>query len=113
MKFLYYRPEVNGLRGIAVLGAVFYHAEIILGTFRIFPGGFLGVCVVFAFSPVSVFHCRSATQFVIYSLRSDDIFQHLKAVNAGSLDLLSPHNIHRITLYHPHTKIISSHLAEL
>ncbi len=50
MKFLYYRPEVNGLRGIAVLGAVFYHAEIILGTFRIFPGGFLGVDVFIVIS---------------------------------------------------------------
>ena len=45
MKFLYYRPEVNGLRGIAVMGAVFYHAEIIFQSFRIFPGGFLGVDV--------------------------------------------------------------------
>ena len=50
MKFLYYRPEVNGLRGIAVLGAVFYHAEIILGNFRIFPGGFLGVDVFIVIS---------------------------------------------------------------
>ena len=50
MKFLYYRPEVNGLRGIAVLGAVFYHAEIILGKFRIFPGGFLGVDVFIVIS---------------------------------------------------------------
>jgi len=50
LKFLYYRPEVNGLRGIAVLGAVFYHAEIILGTFRIFPGGFLGVDVFIVIS---------------------------------------------------------------
>jgi peptidoglycan/LPS O-acetylase OafA/YrhL len=50
LKFLYYRPEVNGLRGIAVLGAVFYHAEIILGNFRIFPGGFLGVDVFIVIS---------------------------------------------------------------
>jgi peptidoglycan/LPS O-acetylase OafA/YrhL len=50
MKFLYYRPEVNGLRGIAVMGAVFYHAEIIFQSFRIFPGGFLGVDVFFVIS---------------------------------------------------------------
>ncbi len=50
MKYLYYRPEVNGLRGIAVLGAVFYHAEMMLGSFRIFPGGFLGVDVFIVIS---------------------------------------------------------------
>jgi len=50
MKFLYYRAEVNGLRGIAVMGVVFYHAEIVLQSFRIFPGGFLGVDVFFVIS---------------------------------------------------------------
>ena len=50
MKFIYYRPEVNGLRGIAVMGAVFYHAEIIFQSFRIFPGGFLGVDVFIVIS---------------------------------------------------------------
>tara|TARA_B100000795_G_scaffold218620_1_gene172750 strand:- start:3850 stop:5754 length:1905 start_codon:yes stop_codon:yes gene_type:complete len=50
MKFLYYRPEVNGLRGVAVMGAVFYHAEMIFQSFRIFPGGFLGVDVFFVIS---------------------------------------------------------------
>ena len=50
MKFLYYRPEVNGLRGIAVMGAVFYHAEMIFESFRIFPGGFLGVDVFIVIS---------------------------------------------------------------
>ena len=50
MKYQYYRPEVNGLRGIAVMGAVFYHAEIMLGSLRIFPGGFLGVDVFIVIS---------------------------------------------------------------
>ena len=50
MKSLNYRPEVNGLRGIAVLGTVFYHAEIVFQSFRIFPGGFLGVDVFFVIS---------------------------------------------------------------
>ena len=50
MKFIYYRPEVNGLRGVAVMGAVFYHAELIFQSFRIFPGGFLGVDVFFVIS---------------------------------------------------------------
>ena len=50
MKFIYYRPEVNGLRGVAVMGAVFYHAELIFQSFRIFPGGFLGVDIFFVIS---------------------------------------------------------------
>ena len=38
-----YREEVDGLRGLAVLGVIFYHAEILINNKNIFSGGFLGV----------------------------------------------------------------------
>lgn len=40
-----YRPEIDGLRAIAVFSIVFYHAEI-----KIFRGGFLGVDMFFVIS---------------------------------------------------------------
>ena len=45
-----YRPEIDGLRTIAVLSVVFYHAEILVGGKNIIPGGYLGVDVFFVIS---------------------------------------------------------------
>ena len=45
-----YRPEVDGLRAIAVMGVIIYHAEIALGGRDLLTGGFIGVDVFFVIS---------------------------------------------------------------
>ncbi len=45
-----YRPEIDGLRAIAVLGVLIYHAELVLGGHRLMPAGFLGVDIFFVIS---------------------------------------------------------------
>ena len=46
---LIYRPEIDGLRAIAVLSVIFYHAEFILFNQKILQGGF-GVDIFFVIS---------------------------------------------------------------
>ena len=45
-----YRPEVDGLRTIAVSTVIIYHAHLVIDGKRLFPAGFLGVDVFFVIS---------------------------------------------------------------
>ena len=45
-----YRPEIDGLRAIAVSAIIIYHSQISLYGFRLFEGGFLGVDIFFVIS---------------------------------------------------------------
>ena len=45
-----YRPEIDGLRTIAVISVIIYHAEITINNIKLFQGGFIGVDIFFVIS---------------------------------------------------------------
>ena len=45
-----YRPEIDGLRAIAVISVIIYHAQISFFDHKIFEGGFIGVDIFFVIS---------------------------------------------------------------
>ena len=47
---LVYRPEIDGLRAIAVLSVIIYHIDLKIAGFRLLKGGFLGVDIFLVIS---------------------------------------------------------------
>lgn len=47
---LNYRPEIDGLRTVAIISVLIYHLEIFLGNGQFMKGGFLGVDIFFVIS---------------------------------------------------------------
>ena len=45
-----YRPEIDGLRAVAVVIVIFYHAQLTILGFQPFQGGFIGVDIFFVIS---------------------------------------------------------------
>ncbi len=45
-----YRPEIDGLRALAVLSVVFYHTKFYAFNYEMFKGGFIGVDIFFVIS---------------------------------------------------------------
>ena len=50
MNKLIYRPEIDGLRTIAILSVIIYHAQIVIFGHEFFKGGFVGVDIFFVIS---------------------------------------------------------------
>jgi peptidoglycan/LPS O-acetylase OafA/YrhL len=47
---LTYRPEIDGLRAIAAVAVILYHAQITIFGYQLFKGGFIGVDIFFVIS---------------------------------------------------------------
>ena len=47
---LTYRPEIDGLRGIAVVAVILYHLQLTIFDHSFFKGGFIGVDIFFVIS---------------------------------------------------------------
>ena len=68
---LNYRPEIDGLRAIAVISVIIYHAKINFFNYSLLEGGFLGVDIFFVISGYLI------TSIILKELLSENNFSFL------------------------------------
>ena len=68
---LSYRPEIDGLRAIAVVSVILYHAQIVLFGRDWFEGGFVGVDIFFVISGYLI------TRIILSELELKDSFSYI------------------------------------
>ena len=49
---LTYRPEIDGLRAIAVISVIIYHTQIKIFGYQPFKGGFIGVDIFLLYQDI-------------------------------------------------------------
>ena len=75
-----YRPELDGLRALAVLAVFLYHAELTIKGINLLPGGFLGVDIFFVLSGfliTGILLEKPISLWVFYKSRIDRIYPAL------------------------------------
>lgn len=68
---LFYRPEIDGLRAIAVVGVILYHAQMVFFGRDWFEGGFIGVDIFFVVSGYLI------TRIILFELLTTGSFSFL------------------------------------
>ena len=68
---LIYRPEIDGLRAIAVLSVILYHAKVVVFGRNWFEGGFIGVDIFFVISGYLI------TRIILHELQTKGSFYFL------------------------------------
>ena len=111
-----YRPEIDGLRAIAVLGVVFFHQ-----TFALFSGGFTGVDIFFVISGYLITHniaadarCHNFSFATFYIRRARRIlpallFTIVVVFIAGTL-LLAPETLRELSKESTHAMLSISNI---
>lgn len=69
---IYYRAEIDGLRAIAVVSVILYHAQMVLFGRDWFEGGFIGVDIFFVISGYLI------TRIIFSELQSKGYFSFIK-----------------------------------
>ena len=93
-RFITYRPEIDGLRTVAVLPVIFYHANFHLFGQNLVKGGFLGVDIFFVISGYLItsilltgFETKNLTLVNFYERRARRILPILLFVITTSIPL--------------------------